>query len=82
MRPGGYLLYVTCSVLPEENENQVYAFCDDNPEFEVLSAAEVWQDLFGGSDRKPWSTDMKTVTLTPASTDTDGFFFCAMGRKG
>lgn len=82
VRPGGYLLYVTCSVLPEENENQVYSFCEDNPEFEILSAAEVWVDLFGTDKPQPWSADMKTVTLTPASTDTDGFFFCAMGRKG
>jgi 16S rRNA (cytosine967-C5)-methyltransferase len=82
VRPGGYLLYVTCSVLPEENENQVYGFCEDNPDFEILSAAEAWEDLFGTDKPKPWSADMKTVTLTPASTDTDGFFFCAMGRKG
>lgn len=81
VRPGGYLLYVTCSVLPEENENQVYGFCEDNPDFEILSAAEAWEDLFGTDKPKPWSADMKTVTLTPASTDTDGFFFCAMGRK-
>ncbi|MFD1329272.1 RsmB/NOP family class I SAM-dependent RNA methyltransferase [Mycoplana ramosa] len=81
VRPGGYLLYVTCSVLPEENENQVYGFCEDNPSFEILSAAEVWMDLFGTDKPQPWSADMKTVTLTPASTDTDGFFFCAMGRK-
>lgn len=82
VRPGGTLLYVTCSVLPEENENQVYSFCEDNPQFEILSAAEAWEDLFGTDKPKPWSTDMKTVTLTPASTETDGFFFCAMGRKG
>jgi len=81
VRPGGFLLYVTCSVLHEENENQVYAFCENNPEFEILSAGEVWQDLFGADKPQPWSADMKTVTLTPAATDTDGFFFCAMGRK-
>ena len=28
VRPGGYLVYVTCSVFPEENEHQVYAFGD------------------------------------------------------
>lgn len=81
VRPGGFLLYVTCSILPQENEDQVHGFCENNPEFEILSAADVWQDLFGADKPQPWSTDMKTVTLTPASTDTDGFFFCAMGRK-
>ena len=81
VRPGGHLIYVTCSVLPEENEAQVYGFCEDNPEFEVLSAADNLAALFGTDKAQPWSADMKTVTLTPASTGTDGFFFCLMGRK-
>ncbi|WP_457586785.1 RsmB/NOP family class I SAM-dependent RNA methyltransferase [Ensifer canadensis] len=82
VRPGGHLIYVTCSVLPEENEAQVYDFCEDNPEFEILSAADIWAGLFGTDKPQPWSADMKTVTLTPASTGTDGFFFCLMQRKG
>jgi 16S rRNA (cytosine967-C5)-methyltransferase len=81
VRPGGCLIYVTCSILPEENEAQVYGFCESNPEFEILSGADAWAGLFGTDKPQPWSTDMKTVTLTPASTNTDGFFFCMMGRK-
>ncbi|WP_275787894.1 RsmB/NOP family class I SAM-dependent RNA methyltransferase [Pararhizobium gei] len=81
VRPGGRLIYVTCSILPEENERQVYRFCEENPEFEILSAADAWANLFGADKPQPWSADMKTVTLTPTSTDTDGFFFCLMGRK-
>ena len=80
MRKGGFLIYVTCSILPEENENQLASFMDDNPEFELLSAGEVWQDLYGFDKAQPWSSDMKSITLTPASTDTDGFFFAVMGR--
>jgi 16S rRNA (cytosine967-C5)-methyltransferase len=81
LRVGGFLIYITCSVLPEENENQVYAFTEANPEFELLSAGEVWQDLFGFDKPTPWSSDMKTITLTPASTGTDGFFFAVMVRN-
>ncbi len=81
VRPGGYLVYITCSVFPEENENQVYSFCEDNPEFEVLSAGEAWQELYGTDKKQPWSSDMKCITLTPASTDTDGFFFAVLGLK-
>ena len=81
VKPGGFLVYITCSLLPEENENQVYSFMEDNPQFELLSAGEVWQDLFGFDKKNPWSSDMMTVTLTPASTGTDGFFFAVMGRK-
>ena len=81
VRPGGCLVYITCSVFPEENENQVYAFCEDNPDFEILSAGEAWQEIYGFDKLQPWSSDMKCITLTPASTHTDGFFFAVMGRK-
>lgn len=81
VRTGGYLAYVTCSIFPEENENQIYAFIEDNPQFELLSVGEVWQDLYGFDKPQPWSADMKTITLTPASTGTDGFFFSVMERK-
>ncbi|MEX3007527.1 RsmB/NOP family class I SAM-dependent RNA methyltransferase [Hoeflea sp. TYP-13] len=80
VRPGGFLIYITCSVLPQENESQVYGFCEDNGDFELVSAGEVWQDLYGENKRRPWSADMKTITLTPAATATDGFFFAVMQR--
>lgn len=80
VRRGGFLIYMTCSVLPEENEDQVYRFTEDNPEFEILSVGEVWQDLYGFENIQPWSADLKSITLTPRATDTDGFYFCVMGR--
>ena len=82
VRPGGFLVYITCSILPQENEAQIYGFCEDDGEFELVSAGEVWQDLYGDDKPQPWSADMKTITLTPASTGTDGFFFAVMQRKG
>jgi len=81
VRPGGRLLYVTCSILPQENEEQVHGFCKANPDFEILPVMETWRALFGADRPQPRSRDGRTVTLTPASTDTDGFFFCAMGRR-
>ncbi len=80
LRPGGLLFYVTCSMLAEENEAQVYGFLEDNEGFELLSAGEVWEDRFGAEGPKPWSEDGRTVTLTPASTNTDGFFFAVMEK--
>ena len=67
-------------MLAPENEAQVYAFVEESEEFELLSAGEVWEDLFSHSDLKPWSSDDCTVTLTPASTGTDGFFFAVLER--
>jgi len=81
VRPGGYLFYVTCSMLPSENEHQVYSFLERSPDFTLLSAGEVWEEKFGVDCPKPWSADGCTLTLTPASTYTDGFFFSVMEKK-
>ncbi|GEO83714.1 MULTISPECIES: RsmB/NOP family class I SAM-dependent RNA methyltransferase [Alphaproteobacteria] len=82
VRPGGDLFYVTCSLLPEENDAQVTAFCAANTEFSIAPSLETWDKLFGKASPRPLSQNGLTVTLSPASTDTDGFFFCRMRRKG
>ncbi len=82
VRPGGDLIYVTCSVLPQENEEQVRRFAAENGDFKIESALPAWDSLFGKDSTRPRSSDGKTITLTPASTDTDGFFFCRLRRDG
>ena len=81
VRPGGHLVYITCSILPQENEHQVRRFCEANPDFSIEPALGNWKSLFGADAPLPRSRDGETLTLTPASTDTDGFFFCMMQRK-
>jgi 16S rRNA (cytosine967-C5)-methyltransferase len=81
VKPGGTLLYVTCSILPEENDRQVERFCKEHGAFSVASVAGTWDKLFGSAASKPRMSGSGTVTLTPASTDTDGFFFCRMQRR-
>ncbi|QLF69143.1 RsmB/NOP family class I SAM-dependent RNA methyltransferase [Peteryoungia desertarenae] len=81
VKPGGSLLYVTCSVLPTENDDQVEQFCRDNPGFEIVPVLDQWTRLFGKEAPTPRSKDGQTVTLSPASMDTDGFFFCRMKRR-
>jgi 16S rRNA (cytosine967-C5)-methyltransferase len=39
LKPGGILLYATCSILPEENEEQVYDFLDKNKDFELCPSS-------------------------------------------
>lgn len=80
VRPGGYICYITCSLLMSENEAQIAAFLERTPGFELLSAGEVWQDLIGFDKRQPWSSDYCSLTMTPASTDTDGFFFSVLEK--
>ncbi|CZT33916.1 RsmB/NOP family class I SAM-dependent RNA methyltransferase [Rhizobium sp. 9140] len=81
VRPGGRLVYVTCSVLPEENDQQVDRFLGQNPAFAPMAALDSWNALFGTAGRRPVSRDGRTLTLSPASTATDGFFFAMLQRQ-
>ncbi len=80
VRPGGYIVYVTCSMLPQENEGAIDTFLEHSPEFAPVSAGEAWEDLFGVGGPKPWSADGMSLTMTPAATDTDGFFLAVLER--
>lgn len=81
VRSEGHLVYITCSVLPQENDHQVNRFCAENPAFVLEPALENWERLFGADAPSPHSRDGRTLTLTSASTDTDGFFFAMMKRR-
>ena len=82
VRPGGSLVYITCSVLPDENEQQIERFCKVHPQFSPEPLTEAWNTQFGASSPRPHFRKDRSVTLTPASTGTDGFFFCLMRRNG
>ena len=73
VRPGGRLVYATCSMLPQENEDQVAAFVAANPAFRVVPLREVAPQL---ND----SAHPDYLSLTPARHDTDGFFGAVMQR--
>ena len=49
--------------------------------FKDHSTGEVWEELYGFDKPQPWSSDMKSITLTPNSTGTDGFYFAVMERR-
>ncbi|HFC04482.1 MAG TPA: RsmB/NOP family class I SAM-dependent RNA methyltransferase [Rhizobiales bacterium] len=80
VKPGGKLVYVTCSVLPQENTDQITAFLSQRKEFSLVPYPEVWKRTIG--TEPPLSADGKkaTLLLTPATHDTDGFFIAIMER--
>lgn len=80
VRTGGKLVYVTCSLLPEENQEQVARFTDANPQFKLASAFETFKAATNESSLTPLSPDNMTVTLSPASTNTDGFFIAILEK--
>ncbi|WP_038036444.1 RsmB/NOP family class I SAM-dependent RNA methyltransferase [Thermopetrobacter sp. TC1] len=78
VRPGGRLVYVTCSLLPEENEAMIAAFLKTNEEFTQLP----WQAFWPEDWPRPESTaEARALRLTPAQHGTDGFFIAILGRK-
>ena len=79
-KPGGTMLYITCSVLPEENTEQVAAFLSRHKDVAIVPYKEQWASKIGGA--APLSADgaEDTLVLTPARHDTDGFFVAVMKK--
>jgi 16S rRNA (cytosine967-C5)-methyltransferase len=75
VKQGGALAYITCSVLPEENDGAITAFLERHPEFSIEPAQNVWR-LPG----KPRFSAIGGATLSPLSTATDGFYFARLRR--
>jgi 16S rRNA (cytosine967-C5)-methyltransferase len=81
VRPGGRLVYVTCSVLPEENSDQVEAFLQIHPAFTVAPYADVWQKNFPSKPPASADASARALLLTPLDHATDGFFISIMTRN-
>ena len=81
VKPGGRLVYVTCSILGDENEAQVAEFLKLNDAFVCEAWPEWWDATIGApADGVRYPGGMG-VLLTPHSTHTDGFFISVLRRK-
>ena len=82
VKPGGRLIYITCSLLPAENESQIKSFLADHAEFHALPykacAAKEAAD-FG--NLLSANGDETFLTLSPAKHGTDGFFFAVLEKR-
>lgn len=81
VKPGGRLIYVTCSLLPEENTGQVESFLASNAEFAVVPYADVWRDCLPGDPPASSDGSTDTLLLSPADHNVDGFFIAVMRRN-
>lgn len=79
VRPGGELTYVTCSVLPQENDAIVSEFLDENSNFEAIDLSQKWVELTGRDD-VPRSHTGIGILCSPHRTGTDGFFVAKLKR--
>ena len=74
LKPGGRLVYATCSFLPEENQQVVQEFLNTHPQFSLLNCAELL-----AQQKIPLDTG-EFLQLSPLLHQTDGFFAAALTR--
>ena len=78
VRPGGRLVYVTCSIFPAENARRIEAFLAANRAFAAVEPAALWRARLGDAPLARLAGG--GLVMTPARTGTDGFFVAVMER--
>jgi len=79
--PGGRIVYVTCSVLAEENTDQVIWFLENHKEFSLVDFTKRWHETLGETALTSADGRTDTLLLTPANHATDGFFIATFERN-
>jgi 16S rRNA (cytosine967-C5)-methyltransferase len=79
VKPGGRLVYATCSLLEEENGVIATAFLAKHPEFEVMSASEILERQ--GAALPEGMPDDGSLRLLTHKHGTDCFYALCMRRK-
>ncbi|HWZ39037.1 MAG TPA: RsmB/NOP family class I SAM-dependent RNA methyltransferase [Bradyrhizobium sp.] len=83
VKPGGRIAYITCSVLTEENGEQVQAFVARHPEFAIVPPEETAGALWDKADAFMQAAikSPEGWLLTPRRTGTDGFFVSILKKS-
>eukprot|EP01037_Dinobryon_pediforme_P006272 gene6272-6344_t len=78
---GGRMIYVTCSVLREENEERVSRFLRNHPGWVAVDTSEMVEST-GLEQLKPFASRFGPgIRLSPHSSGTDGFYIAALRRQ-
>ena len=77
-KTGGRIVYITCSVLREENEEIVKKFLATHREFAPVNLKNLWQQKIEAP--YPCGNDFY-LRMSPFTCGTDGFFVCGLEKK-
>lgn len=75
VKPGGRLVYATCSVLARENRDQINNFLELHADFRLLPVADIWPVALGAAP-----TPGECLELSPHRNNTDGFFTAVLEK--
>jgi 16S rRNA (cytosine967-C5)-methyltransferase len=81
VRPGGRLVYVTCSLLAEENGDQAQWLQEAYPMYTPVPFADAWKAALESTPPASADGDEVNLLLTPGRHDTDGFFVAIFQRS-
>ncbi|PJD94060.1 MAG: 16S rRNA (cytosine(967)-C(5))-methyltransferase [Legionella sp.] len=70
LKPGGILVYATCSIMPEENEQQIATFVAQHPDALVTTTTQPWGHATGHG----WQ-------ILPGEHQMDGFFYAQLSKS-
>lgn len=70
LKPGGHLLYATCSILPEENSQQIAAFVAEYPDAQVLPLGDSWGHAMAFGRQ-----------ILPGDAGMDGFYYALLRKQ-
>ena len=76
MKDGGRLVYATCTILKEENEEVVECFLQTHQEFQITKPSEQINRLNINS-----ASTQKYIKMLPHVLGNDGFFFAVMEKR-
>ena len=74
LKPNGVMVYSTCTLHPDENQNLIQSFLSDHPDWQIYPPTKE-------SPVAPFVTDQGWATVWPHRQDMDGFFMVRLRRN-